>query len=98
MRKTFHTLAMVMLAATAACGGSDEGDVKDVPGVDASGTADTEIFTDSPDTTGVPTAAQGGTMADSTPMGGGGAMGNSSAEGGGAGNGAGAGTNTGTQP
>lgn len=73
MRKTMHALAtVVMLAALAACGGSDEGDVKDVPGVDASGTADTEVFTDSPDTTGVPTAGQGGTMADSAPMGGGG--------------------------
>jgi hypothetical protein len=70
MRKTIHTLAAaVMLAAAAACGGSDEGDAKDVPGVDASGTADTEIFTDSPDTTGVPTAAQGGTTVDSVPAG-----------------------------
>lgn len=70
MRKTMHTLAAALvLAATAACGGSDEGDVKDVPGVDASGTADTEIFTQTPDTTGVPTAAQGGTMADSVPEG-----------------------------
>jgi hypothetical protein len=65
MRKTIHALAAVMLVAAAACGGSDEGDVKDVPGVDASGTSDTEIFTDSPDTAGVPTAAQGGTLADS---------------------------------
>lgn len=69
MRKTIHTLAVVMMAALAACGGSDEGDVEDVPGVDASGTADTEIFTQDPDTTGVPTAAQGGTMADSVPEG-----------------------------
>lgn len=67
MRKTIHTLAAVLaITAMAACGGSDEGDVKDVPGVDASGTADTEIFTNSPDTTGVPTAAQGGTTIDST--------------------------------
>lgn len=66
MRKTMRTLAAALvLAATAACGGSDEGDVKDVPGVDASGTADTEVFTNSPDTVGVPTAAEGGTMADS---------------------------------
>ncbi len=66
MRKTIHTLAATLvLAAVAACGGSDEGDVKDVPGVDASGTADTEIFTQDPDTAGVPTAAQGGTTIDS---------------------------------
>ena len=63
MRKTMHTLAAALVLA--ACGGSDEGDVKDVPGVDASGTADTEIFTDSPDTAGIPTAGQGGTAADS---------------------------------
>jgi hypothetical protein len=69
MRKTIHTLAAAVMLAAAACGGSDEGDVKDVPGVDASGTADTEIFTDSPDTAGVPTAAQGGTTADSVPEG-----------------------------
>ena len=70
MRKTIHTLAAALvLGAVAACGGSDEGDVKDVPGVDASGTADTEIFTQDPDTQGVPTAAQGGTLADSTPEG-----------------------------
>jgi hypothetical protein len=68
MRKTIHTLAaMLVLGVAAACGGSDEGDVKDVPGVDASGTADTEIFTQTPDTTGVPTAAQGGTTVDSAP-------------------------------
>jgi hypothetical protein len=61
----------------AACGGGDEnnaGDPADVPGVDASGTADTEVFTDSPDTAGIPVAGQGGTVADSAPMGGGGAM------------------------
>ena len=70
MRMTMRVLAAVVMAtAMAACGGSDEGDVKDVPGVDASGTADTEVFTNSPDTTGVPTAAQGGTMADSAPVG-----------------------------
>jgi hypothetical protein len=69
MRKTMHTLAAALVLALAACGGSDEGDVKDVPGVDASGTADTEIFTRDPDTTGVPTAGQGGTLADSTPVG-----------------------------
>jgi hypothetical protein len=67
--------AALLVTFLAACGGSDEGDVKDVPGVDASGTADTEIFTQTPDTTGVPTAAQGGTMADSAPMGGGGITG-----------------------
>lgn len=68
--------AVLLLAGTLACGGGDEnnaGDPKDVPGVDASGTADTEIFTDSPDTAGVPVAGQGGTVADSAPMGGGGA-------------------------
>ncbi|HEX6911084.1 MAG TPA: hypothetical protein VF142_11850 [Longimicrobium sp.] len=66
MRKTIHTLAAALvLGAAAACGGSDEGDVKDVPGVDASGTADTELFTQDPDTQGVPTAAQGGTTIDS---------------------------------
>lgn len=63
MRKTMHTLAAaVMLAAMAACGGEEEA-------VDETGTADTEIFTDSPDTTGIPAAGQGGTMADSVPMG-----------------------------
>ena len=63
MRKTIA--AAVLCAALAACGGSDEGDVKDVPGVDASGTSDTELFTNDPDTTGVPTAGQGGTPVDS---------------------------------
>lgn len=68
--------ALLLLAGLAACGGDENnaGDPKDVPGVDASGTADTEIFTDSPDTAGIPVAGQGGTVADSTPMGGGGAM------------------------
>lgn len=66
MRKRMHTLAAALvLAGTLACGGSEEGDVKDVPGVDASGTADTEIFTNDPDTVGVPTVEQGGTPADS---------------------------------
>jgi hypothetical protein len=66
MRKTMHTLAAALvLAATAACGGGDEA-------VDETGTADTEIFTDSPDTTGIAPAGQGGTMADSAPMGPGG--------------------------
>ena len=70
MRKTMHTLAAALLLSAAACGGGEnEGDPKDVPGVDASGTADTEIFTDSPDTTGVPVAGQGGTTADSAPAG-----------------------------
>ena len=69
MPKTMHALAIVTLAVLAACGGSDEGDVKDLPGVDASGTADTEIFTKDPDTVGVPTAAQGGTSVDSVPLG-----------------------------
>lgn len=67
MRKTIA--AAVMLAALAACGGSEEGDVSDLPGVDATGTADTELFTRDPDTVGVPTAAQGGTPADSIPPG-----------------------------
>jgi len=70
MRKMIHALAaMLVLAGVAACGGSDEGDVKDVPGVDASGTADTELFTQDPDTVGVPTVEQGGTPADSIPPG-----------------------------
>jgi hypothetical protein len=81
--------AVLLLAGATACGGGgeNEGDPADVPGVDASGTADTEIFTDSPDTTGVPVAGQGGTMADSTATGTGGAMSGSGADGGGAGNG-----------
>lgn len=62
MRKTMHTrAAAVMLAALAACGGGGE------EAVDETGTADTEIFTDSPDTTGIAPAGQGGTMADSAP-------------------------------
>lgn len=93
MRITIATLATMV--ALAACGGSDAGDEKDVPGVDASGTADTEVFTDSPDTTGVPVAGQGGTMADSAPMGGGGMVGGTGAEGGGTADGA---TGTGTTP
>lgn len=63
MRKTIA--AVLMVAALAACGGSDEGDTKDLPGVDASGTSDTELFTKDPDTTGVPTAERGGTPVDS---------------------------------
>jgi hypothetical protein len=63
MRKTMHTLAALLLAATAACGG-DGGEA-----VDETGTADTEIFTDSPDTTGIAPAGQGGTVADSVPAG-----------------------------
>jgi hypothetical protein len=76
----------LLLASVLACGGGDDnaGDPKDVPGVDASGTADTEIFTDSPDTVGVPVVGQGGTRADSTAMGGGGAMGSTGAGNGGA--------------
>lgn len=65
--------ALLLLAGALACGGGDgnnAGDPADVPGVDASGTADTEIFTDSPDTAGVPVAGQGGTTADSAAMGG----------------------------
>jgi hypothetical protein len=61
MRKTMHTLAALLLMGAAACGGGDA--------VDETGTADTEIFTDSPDTTGVAPAGQGGTPADSTPPG-----------------------------
>ncbi|HEX2076654.1 MAG TPA: hypothetical protein VHG08_03065 [Longimicrobium sp.] len=57
--------AVLLLAGAMACGGSDEGDDPDFPGVDASGTADTEVFTDSPDTSGVPVAGQSGTAADS---------------------------------
>ena len=60
MRKTMHTVAAALvlaaLAALAACGGGDEA-------VDETGTADTEIFTDSPDTTGIAPAGQGGTTA-----------------------------------
>ncbi|HST63415.1 MAG TPA: hypothetical protein VLK84_32185 [Longimicrobium sp.] len=64
MRKTMHTLAAALvLAAMAACGGGED------EAVDETGTADTEIFTDSPDTTGIPAAGQGGTPADSVPMG-----------------------------
>lgn len=66
--------AMLLLAGALACGG-DEGEV---PAVDGAGTADTEIFTDSPDTTGVPVAGEGGTMADSAPPGSGGAAGTGS--------------------
>ncbi|MBW3571677.1 MAG: hypothetical protein KY467_11265 [Gemmatimonadetes bacterium] len=51
--------AVLLLAGTLACGGDE------VPPVDGAATADTEIFTDSPDTVGVPVAGQGGTMADS---------------------------------
>lgn len=66
MRIRILTLPIALLLAGAlACGGSDEGDEKDIPGVDASGTADTEIFTESPDTTGVPVVGSGGTPADS---------------------------------
>jgi hypothetical protein len=64
MRKTMHTLAVLALTALAACGGNAEEEA-----VDETGTADTEVFTDSPDTTGIAPAGQGGTMADSTPMG-----------------------------
>lgn len=56
---------ILLLAGAMACGGSDEGDDPDVPGVDASGTADTELFTNDPDTQGIPVAGQGGTPADS---------------------------------
>lgn len=48
---------LITAAALAACGGGGqegpESASKDsIPGVDATGTADTEIFTDSPDTVG----------------------------------------------
>lgn len=71
--------ALLLLAGALACGGDENnaGDPKDVPGVDASGTADTEIFTDTPDTAGIPVAGQGGTVADSAAMGGGGVTGGS---------------------
>lgn len=80
MRKTIHSVAaLLMIAGVAACGGGEGGgDEKDVPGVDASGTADTEVFTNSPDTTGVPVAGQGGTQADSQHMGTPGAAGHDS--------------------
>jgi ABC-type glycerol-3-phosphate transport system substrate-binding protein len=69
--------AVLLLAGAAACGGDENNaaDPEDVPGVDASGTADTEIFTDSPDTAGVPVAGHGGTPAGGAPAGGGGAAG-----------------------
>jgi hypothetical protein len=69
--------AVLLLAGAVACGGDENnaGDPEDVPGVDAAGTADTEIFTDSPDTAGVSVAGQGGTPAGSAPTGGGGAAG-----------------------
>lgn len=59
----------VLLAGAVACGGSPEGDDPDLPGVDASGTADTELFTKDPDTIGIPTVEQGGTPVDSIPPG-----------------------------
>jgi hypothetical protein len=93
--------AFLLLAGALACGGGDEnnaGDPADVPGVDASGTADTEIFTDSPDTTGVPVAGQGGTMADSAAMGGGGMTGGSTTGGTDAGAAGGGTTGTTTTP
>ena len=61
MMRTTRIAGILLLAGAMACGGSDEGDNPDVPGVDASGTADTEFFTDDPDTQGVPVAGQGGT-------------------------------------
>jgi hypothetical protein len=57
MRKTMLAGAAMMLAGLMACGGGDA--------VDETGTADTEIFTDSPDTVGVPTVEEGGTPVDS---------------------------------
>lgn len=76
--------AVLLLAGALACGGDENNaaDPRDVPGVDASGTADTEIFTDSPDTAGIPVAGQGGTPADSAAMGGGGAAGGGTTGGG----------------
>jgi hypothetical protein len=104
MRKMTALPALLLLAGALACGGGDEnnaGDPADVPGVDASGTADTEIFTDSPDTAGVPVAGQGGTTADSAAMGGGGVGGTGAAgaqgQGGGNGGAAGGGAAGGTQ-
>jgi hypothetical protein len=60
MRMMKHALAVLVLAALAACGGNAE-----ETAVDETGTADTEIFTDTPDTVGVPTVEQGGTPVDS---------------------------------
>lgn len=60
--------AALMMTFLAACGASEQGD-DDIPGVNATGTADTELFTNDPDTVGVPTAAQGGTSIDSVPPG-----------------------------
>ncbi|HEU0012838.1 MAG TPA: hypothetical protein VFQ45_04105 [Longimicrobium sp.] len=57
--------AVLVLMGALACGGSEEGDPKDIPGVDASGTADTELFTKDPTGQDVPTAEQGGTAVDS---------------------------------
>jgi len=61
--------AVLVLMGALACGGSDENDVEDIPGVDASGTADTELFTKDPTGQDVPTVEQGGTPADSIPLG-----------------------------
>lgn len=59
MRKTMHALATAIMLA--ACGGEDA--------VDETGTADAEIFTDTPDTAGIAPAGQGGTTADSVQLG-----------------------------
>lgn len=65
--------AALALAGLLACGGGGEeqNDPADVPGVDASGTSDTEVFTENPGSGpgSVPVAGQGGTVADSTAMG-----------------------------
>lgn len=89
-------LPILLLAGALACGGGDEnnaGDARDVPGVDASGTVDTEIFTDSPDTAGVPVAGGATGGAGAAPGGGGNG---GAAAGGAAGGGAQGQTGTGT--
>ena len=48
MRTMTRLPAALLLGALLACGGSDESDPKDMPGVDASGTSDTELFTQDP--------------------------------------------------
>ena len=65
--------AVLALAGALACGGGEErNDPDDIPGVDASGTADTELFTKDPGSGdgSVPvTEAEGGTPIDSVPLG-----------------------------
>ncbi|HEX2201690.1 MAG TPA: hypothetical protein VHG91_00255 [Longimicrobium sp.] len=64
-------LALAGLLACGGGGGEGKSDPADVPGVDASGTSDTELFTENPGSGdgSVPVAGQGGTVADSTQLG-----------------------------